>query len=154
MLLWYLLRRFTEQSSCQGREGSLAATKLLSSLHQVQEAAVNLVFKPQFLPGVQRRKKKPSLTHFKLLLQFVVYLHHQFLKSGFILLFWQFLQDAGRRLELGILFPALLWVPPVLPLGKAAGESLVSPASVAAPLPPPSLHTSVYLALANSHPHF
>lgn len=58
MLLWYLLRRFTEQSSCQGCEGSLAATKLLSSLHQVQEAAVNLVFKPQFLPEVATEKEK------------------------------------------------------------------------------------------------
>lgn len=69
---------------------------------------------------------------------FAVCSHHQFLKLVFILLLWQglCLQDAGKRLELSILFPAPLLVPSVLPLGTAEGESLTSAAALGCLRPP------------------
>lgn len=75
---------------------------------------------------------------------FAVYSHHQFFKLVFILLPWQclFLQDAGKRLELGILFPALLLVPSGLPFRMVWEKPDLSGSAGAAFALPPCLSLS------------
>lgn len=75
---------------------------------------------------------------------FAAYLQHQFFKLVFILLPWQclFLQDAGKRLELGILFLAPLLAPSGLPLGMVWEKPDLSGSAGAAFALPPCLSLS------------
>lgn len=104
-----------------------------------------------YIQRQQRQRRSPVCPTSSAKGLFAVYL--PFFKLVFILLPWQclFLQDAGKRLELGILFLALLLAPSGYLWGWCGG-SLTSGAELELPLL--SLHASVYHTLANSHLYF
>lgn len=67
VLLWDLLLRFTEQSCCQGCNGSLAATELLQACTALQRQQFTLGLSRGFqLEATQQTKKQLQLLHWGL----------------------------------------------------------------------------------------